>query len=290
MSVLKLNVYRGAPKGFLRASELEGKGGVSNEMLGSGMYTTTDYELAEIYAPRKTDCVYEIELEVDESLILNLDSTSCVPITLTDENYGDAAPPLMVPYRISPFYIEVAGSAYVFGIETLDDLDELYPRPLPTRLRFSDEFLTKYKPEMSDLKTNQKNLTHQINSLPTEELLELARTSSDAFEFTDYVFENLNEDEFDSELTREQNQFIETMCHELYVNFEKDFGLGSDQLSKDMGVPKDRIFLADLNDLSGIASDAGFAVLSVSGILQYNETLIIDPSRVKMKIKKPNEK
>lgn len=38
MSILKLTVYRGAPKGILQASELEGEGGVSNEMLGSGMY------------------------------------------------------------------------------------------------------------------------------------------------------------------------------------------------------------------------------------------------------------
>ena len=67
-------LYRGAPFSGLDLDELRGGGGYWQEMLGSGLYTTDDEQVASNYAysrsPGANPCVYELELSIPEDQIL----------------------------------------------------------------------------------------------------------------------------------------------------------------------------------------------------------------------------
>lgn len=277
-------VFRGAPKGIVDASELDGLGGGINEMLGSGLYTTTDYELAAYYAQSVDDCVYKVRIDVESDLILNVDSDTQIP--LLDDDYGNAAQDYMVNYRIPPFYVQLKDSVYVFGIDDLDDLDQLYYRPTPRQVQLSTEFLQTYS---NDIKYLYKLLVPLSKSLKDPEFLSKLRSQSFMGSFEDDVFDNyLDYESFDRDLTDAEIAFLKALCAEIYKTYHTALGSGLELFATERGVPKSNIYLADLNELAGIASSAGFAVLSVSDLLEYNETVVLDTNKVTLSLIQEN--
>jgi hypothetical protein len=77
----KYTLYRGAPYSGLSLEKLEGRGGYGQQMLGSGLYCTDDYYVAEGYVHEdpysrhtSSPCVYTLELNIPDDEIYFLDA------------------------------------------------------------------------------------------------------------------------------------------------------------------------------------------------------------------------
>jgi len=270
-----LSVYRGAPKGCSTIFELDGgEGGHRNEMLGAGLYTSQDRELAEYYAPSKDDdAVYQLMLQVSSNLILNVSSDTIVGLNLYDPNVGDASEDYFLNTRIPPFAKKVENVVYVFGLADETELD-LYVRARPIRIRITrDIYLAIPEPIRSELSTNV-------------ELIDFLRTRLDGeHEISEYFAQNLAEDfaERDDRFENDHHfSYLLDICKSAVACYIEDFGSGRRALANDMNVDESKVFFADLSELSGIASEHSYAILSVSDILPYNETVILDLERIEV--------
>lgn len=281
-----LKVYRGAYRDIDSILDLQGDGGSHHEMLGAGLYTTTDYELAQFYAPDASDpmgstSIYNLELKCDPSKFLEIDSTA--QLSLKDPDFGDCAQDLMVDYRIPPFALKLDSTLYIFGIDSLNDLDdqiEYSPPSIKLSKRFKSDYKSKLTRQMKTFANSQ-----EVVSFLEKEIQETPTASLDGDTIGAKVCKYFSLDENNISFI----DFVYDLCIDLVSEYEKSItDLGLKTLASCFDVSVDSIHLADLNELSSIALTHGFSVVSVSEILQFNETLIVDINACSLKIVSSN--